>query len=162
MSKKGLLMDQGSGLSEQMDSIAGDRVWRTTVPIRFSHCDPAGIVYFARYFDILNGVVEDWFGEALGIDYHEMIGPRRIGLGFVSAGADFAKPGFMGDRLDFSVLVERIGRSSLTLKISASRSSEPVLQARLVMVTTSLETHTSIVLPEDLRTAVERYQETCQ
>ena len=57
---------------------------------------------------------------------------------------------------------ERIGRSSLTLGISASRSSEPVLQARLVMVTTSLETHTSIALPEDLRAAVERYQENCQ
>lgn len=155
-------MDEGSGLSETPSWTVSDRAWRTTVAIRFSHCDPAGIVYFARYFDIMNGVVEDWFGEALGIDYHEMIGPRRIGLGYVSAGADFAKPGFMGDRLDFAVLVERIGRTSLTLRIHASRSSEPVLQARLVIVTTSLETYTSIALPDDLRAALERYQEYCQ
>ena len=132
--------------------------------IRFSHCDPAGIVYFApRYFDLMNGVVEDWFGEALGIDrYHEMIGPRRTGLGYVSAGADFAKPGFMGDRLEFAVAVERIGRKSVALRVHAFRASEPMLQARLVIVTTSLVTHTSTVLPEDLRAALELYQENCQ
>jgi len=143
-------------------AVLSDRTWRTIVPIRFSHCDPAGIVYFARYFDLMNGVVEDWFGEALGIDYHEMIGPRRTGLGYVSAGADFAKPGFMGDRLEFAVAVERIGRKSVTLRVHAFRASEPMLQARLVIVTTSLVTHTSTVLPEDLRAALELYQENCQ
>jgi acyl-CoA thioesterase FadM len=155
-------MDARSKMNEKAASEVSERAWRTVVPIRFSHCDPAGIVYFARYFDLLNGVVEDWFGDALGIDYHEMIGPRRIGLGYVSAGADFAKPGFMGDRLDFAVLVERIGRTSVTLRIHALRSSEPVLQARLVIVTTSLVTHTPIALPDDLRAALERYQENCQ
>lgn len=138
------------------------RAWRTRVQVRFSHCDPAGIVYFARYFDMLNGVVEDWFGQALGIDYHDMIGRRRTGLGFVSAGAEFSKPGFMGDCLDCAVVVERIGRSSLTFHIHASRADEPILTARLVMVTTSLETHRSIPLPDDLRAALERYLESCQ
>jgi len=32
-----------------------------TVPIRFSHCDPAGIVYFPHYFDMFNGLIEDWY-----------------------------------------------------------------------------------------------------
>ena len=41
--------------------------WRITVPVRFSHCDPASIVYFPRYFDMINGVVEDWFAGALGL-----------------------------------------------------------------------------------------------
>jgi 4-hydroxybenzoyl-CoA thioesterase len=30
-----------------------------TVAIRFSHCDPAGIVYFPNYFDMFNGLIED-------------------------------------------------------------------------------------------------------
>lgn len=143
------------------DTTPGERAWRTSVPIRFSHCDPAGIVYFARYFDLLNGVVEDWFCQELQIDYHEMIGPRRIGLGYVSARADFARPGFMGDELECAVVVHRIGRSSLTLHIHVSRGSDPVLLAQLVIVTTSLETHQSIPLPDDLRAALERYQEKC-
>jgi 4-hydroxybenzoyl-CoA thioesterase len=204
---KGFVMDQETALRDRSAPDLPDGAWRTTVAIRFSHCDPAGIVYFARYFDLLNGVVEDWFGAALGIDYHEMIGPRRIGLGYVSAAADFSMPGFMGDRLECAVVVERIGRTSLALRIHALRAAanapenrslsfaaadrpfapgdappdgrtagsdpnadttsgsdalEPVLQARLVIVTTSLATHTAIPLPDDLRDALERYQENCQ
>lgn len=147
---------------EFQDMAPSERAWRTTVSIRFSHCDPAGIVYFARYFDLLNGVVEDWFCQELKIDYHEMIGPRRIGLGYVSAKADFAKPSFMGDQLECAIVVHRIGRSSVTLHIQASRGSDPVLLAQLVIVTTSLETHRSIPLPDDLRAALESYQEKCQ
>jgi len=29
-----------------------------SVPIRFSHCDSAGIVYFPHYFNMFNGLVE--------------------------------------------------------------------------------------------------------
>ena len=144
------------------DTGLSENAWRTTVPIRFSHCDPAGIVYFARYFDLLNGVVEDWFCQELQIDYHDMIGRRRVGLGYVSANADFARPSSMGDQLDFAVAIHRIGRSSLTLQVHAYRGSEPVLLARLVIVTTSLEIHQSIPLPDDLRAALEHYQEKCQ
>ncbi len=144
------------------DTAPSERAWRTTIPIRFSHCDPAGIVYFARYFDLLNGVVEDWFCQELQIDYHEMIGRRRVGLGYVSANAEFARPSFMGDQLEFAVVIHRIGRSSLTIHIHAFRGSEPVLVARLVIVTTSLEIHRSIPLPDDLHAALDRYQEKCQ
>ena len=44
-----------------------------SVPIRFSHCDPAGIVYFPHYFDMFNGLIEDWYGQELGYDYAELI-----------------------------------------------------------------------------------------
>jgi acyl-CoA thioesterase FadM len=150
-----------TGAAEAAGAVS-PQAWRTVVPIRFSHCDPAGIVYFARYFDMFNGVVEDWFGERLKIDYHTMIGTRRIGLGYVSVSADFMKPSRMGDRLECAVLVTRIGNASLGLAIHGFRDQAPAVIGRLVMVTTSLETHTSIPLPDDLRAAVEQYQETCK
>jgi len=34
--------------------------------IRFSHCDPAGIVYFPRFFDLAHSTMEDWFADGLG------------------------------------------------------------------------------------------------
>ena len=37
--------------------------------IRFSHCDPAWIVYFVNFFDMVNAVVEDWFAEEVGFDF---------------------------------------------------------------------------------------------
>lgn len=133
--------------------------WSTTVGIRFSHCDPANIVYFASHFDILNGVMEDWFTEALGIDYHHAVAVRRIGLGYAHASCDFALPAKMGDRLVYSVLCERIGNKSITVRVIATRGAAKVLVASLVIVTTNLDSGVSIVVPDDIRAALTRYQE---
>ena len=48
--------------------------------IRFSDCDPAGIVFYPQYFVMFNGLVEDWFTEGLNISYQQMIMTRQIGL----------------------------------------------------------------------------------
>jgi 4-hydroxybenzoyl-CoA thioesterase len=136
--------------------------WRTTILVRFAHCDPAGIVYYARFFDMMNGVIEDWFAQNLGLDYHAFIGPRRVGLGYAKADADFFATATMGDRLTFAVLVDRIGGASVALDLHAHRGADPILSARLVIVTTSLVEHRSIPLPDDFREALETYRESCR
>jgi 4-hydroxybenzoyl-CoA thioesterase len=134
-------------------------LWTTTVKIRFAHCDPAGIVYFAAHFDILNAIVEDWFSEGLGLDYHDIVGRRRVGLGYVHTSADFHLPARMGDRLTYAVAVERVGAKSLPLRITAHRHGDEVLAASLVIVTTDLDAMTSIPIPDDIRAAVTSYRE---
>ena len=47
--------------------------------IRFSDCDPAGIVFYPQYFVMFNGLVEDWFNEGLGVGYRKVVIERRIG-----------------------------------------------------------------------------------
>ncbi len=131
------------------------------VRVRFSQCDPAGIVYFPRWFDLLNGVVEDWFGQALGLDYRGFHQKRGIGLGYARAEADFLRPGFWDDRLDVFVRVVRVGGAALDLGLTGFRGDEPVLAARLVIVTTDLSQRCAIPLPEDLRAAAERYRDAC-
>src|SRR3954471_16634332 len=64
-----------------------DGVWRTRILVRFGSCDPAGIVYTPEYLNLFNGAVEDWYGEALGISYHELVGKRRTGLGYAHVSA---------------------------------------------------------------------------
>lgn len=136
--------------------------WRGEVRVRFSHCDPAGIVYFARYFDMMNGAVEDWFAESLGLSYADFIGPRRVGLGYGHVEADFARVASMGDRLTVAILVERIGTASLALAVHAYRGQDPILTMRPVIVTTSLVEHRAIPIPDDLRAALARYAEACR
>ena len=144
-----------------MDAPAGtaSKLWTRDVLIRFSHCDPAGIVYFARAFDILNEIVEDWFTECLELDYHDIVGRRRIGLGYAHAKCDFVRPATMGDVLAYAVGVERVGGKSLTLTITARRDGEEILKASLVIVTTDLTRHVSMPIPDDIRKAVTAYQE---
>ena len=142
--------------------MASDRVFAVDRLVRFSHCDPGGLVYFPRYFDLMNALVEDWFYQRLGLDYANRLMADGQGLPTVRAECDFVRPSLMGETLTWSLTVEKIGTSSITVDIRASRDDEDRLRATLVLVATSLETHRPIPIPDDLRQAVETYQVECR
>ena len=129
-----------------------------TVPIRFSHCDPAGIVYFPHYFDMFNGLIEDWYTEQLGVNYAKLILDARHGFPFVHIETDFKLPSRMGEQLDLTLLLERVGRSSLSVIIVGHLAGVERLRARLTTAMTSLETQRSVELPNTLRDRFEEYQ----
>jgi len=126
--------------------------------LRFGDCDPAGIAYFPRYFDLLNGVVEDWWGS-MGVPWKVLFGQRRIGLPTVRFEVDFRAPAFLGDELRFSLAVKRIGNKSVELNHSVRRGDTTLWQCAQTLVATSLDTHTSIAWPDDLRAALVSFQE---
>ena len=136
-------------------------VWRTRIPVRFGSCDPAGIVYTPEYLNLFNGVIEDWYGEALGLPYRELVVQRRTGLGYAHVSADFATPSSMGDVLDVAVVVRKLGRASVTLTVHAFKDGVECVRATFVTVTTSLLDHKSIALPDDVRLALKNYQASC-
>ena len=123
--------------------------------VRFSHCDPAGIVFFPQYFIMLNGVVEDWFTQALGINYATLIAERRVGLPTVSLQCDFVAPSRMGEHITFGLSVARIGKRSLNLDVACpGPDGSARLRMRQVLVITSLATHQSMDIPPDVRSAL--------
>ncbi|MFY9509382.1 MAG: thioesterase family protein [Rubrivivax sp.] len=123
--------------------------------VRFSDCDPAGIVFFPQYFVMLNGFVEQWFDEGLGIAYAGLVGQRRTGLPTVRLEVDFTAISHHGDRLTLRLAVEKLGRSSLVLSHEFLGAGDQLrLRARQVIVCTSLDTHKAEALPQDVRTAI--------
>ncbi len=131
-------------------------VFRRERLIRFSDCDPAGIVFYPQYFVMFNGLVEDWVSEGLGIGYHDLIARRRIGLPTVRVEAEFGGISRMGDRVTLALQVERLGGKSLSLGLRCDgEDGKPRMAMRQVLVTTSLETHRAIAIPDDLRAAIE-------
>jgi len=124
--------------------------------VRFGHCDPAGIVFYPRYFEMLNALVEDWFTEGLGVDYAQLLGPRRIGMPSVRLLADFKRVSRMGDRLCQRIRITRLGRTSLALAIAFEGPDGLRVAFEQVLVCTSLETHRPTPFPDDLRAALER------
>ena len=124
--------------------------------IRFSDCDPAGIVFYPQYFVMFNGLVEDWV-DAMGIGYRRLIAEQRIGLPTVRIEADFRAVSRFGDSVTLALEVERLGTRSLTLALQCVGAGEELrMQMRQVLVTTSLETHRAIDVPAALRTAILR------
>ena len=95
-----------------------------TYLIRFAHCDPAGIVFFPRYFDLFNDHVEDWFGEALGCGFPALHGTRRMGVPTVHLDCNFANPSRHGDRVEFALQVTRVGQASIHLRREARVGSD--------------------------------------
>jgi 4-hydroxybenzoyl-CoA thioesterase len=127
--------------------------------VRFSHCDPAGIVFFPQYLVMLNELVEDWFDRGLRIPYAQVIGERRLGLPTVRLECDFTAPSRMGESLVQRLAVRHVGRSSLVLALEMEGGGVPRLAARQVLVCTSLATQRPQPLPDDVRGAVARYLE---
>ncbi len=129
------------------------------VPIRFSHCDAAGIVYFPHYFDMFNGLIEDWYKEELGHDYATLVMADRYGFPFVHIECDFKIPSRMGEVIALTLLVERIGRSSLGIAIVCHRDGLERLRARMVTAMMSLATGKPEPMPPALRDAIEAYRQ---
>jgi 4-hydroxybenzoyl-CoA thioesterase len=125
--------------------------------IRFAQCDPAGIVFFPQYLVMLNTLHERWFNEGLGVPYHKYIGVRRLGLPTVRLECDFTAVSRHGDRLRQRLAVAKLGRASLELAVEFDSANELRARFRQVLVCTSLATHRSHPLPDDLRTAMQRY-----
>lgn len=122
--------------------------------IRFSDCDPAGIVFYPQYLVMFNGLVEDWFTEGLGVSYADLLGPRRIGLPIVRLECDFRAIGRMGDAVQLGLAVERAGTRSITLNLTCRAGAELRVSSRQVLVFTSLESHSAIEMPADVRAAL--------
>ena len=132
-------------------------LWSAKTVFRHGQCDPAGIVYTPKFFDVFNQTIEKWFCEDLGLDYYELLGDRQIGLGYASASAEFFIPCMMGDEIEIFIRVTKIGNKSYALALHAMKGEEEALRGHFVTVTTSLQTHRSIPIPDDIRHALEAY-----
>ncbi|NOY25343.1 MAG: acyl-CoA thioesterase [Oligoflexia bacterium] len=94
-----------------------NQTFHHVLTVRFGECDPAGVVYYPRYFDWFHRTMEAWFGEGLGQPYHQVL--RELGFPSVHAEADYKAPCHMGERIRVDLIVTRLGHASVTLGLSA-------------------------------------------
>ena len=92
------------------------QTFTTTRRVRFADCDAAGIVFYPRYFEMLNGVVEDWFAGPLGVSFRELHMERGVSVPTAAAEARFIAPSRLEDDLTFSLTVTRLGGASCGLR----------------------------------------------
>jgi 4-hydroxybenzoyl-CoA thioesterase len=139
------------------------RTHQTTLEIGFRHCDPAGIVFYPRYVEMLNDVVEHWFKHALGCDFATLHGSRGIAIPIVKLAVDFKAPAMLGDTLSADLVVDRLGRSSLLLCITlrddkTAGAGGIKLAGYLTLVFVRMDGKRPIEIPDDLRVAAACYQ----
>jgi 4-hydroxybenzoyl-CoA thioesterase len=103
------------------------------IRVEFNHCDPAGIVFYPRYFEMMNSVCENFFREAVGVPFEAMMAAGQ-GVPTARAETDFRAPSRLGDLLDWSLVVERLGGSSVAFRVTAACEGEHRLTAQLTLV----------------------------
>lgn len=104
------------------------------IPVEFNHCDPAGIVFYPRYFEMVNSVVENFFADVIELPFSEIHKQTGSGIPAVNLVADFLAPTRLGDKLTFTLRVARIGGASLEFEIVGACADEKRLSVRLTVV----------------------------
>ncbi len=127
-----------------------------TVAVEFNHCDPAGIVFYPRYFEMVNSVVENFFGEVIGYPFARMMAEGH-GVPTVRIETEFRAPSRLGDRLDFTLALERAGQTSVTFVVNAGAGGVERMTARLTLVW--VENGQSAAWPAEIRRGFNRFLE---
>lgn len=126
-------------------------IFKTKITVRFAHVDAAGIVFYPRYFEMLNGAVEDWF-VAMGLDFRAMHLHWRMGVPTVRLDCEFLAPSELGDELTVQITPTRVGTSSCTIEYLVTGGDEVRLRAKAVLVCMNLDEKRSMPWP----TAIEQ------
>lgn len=127
----------------------------TTQKIRYSDCDPQGIVFNGNYPRYWDDALTDWFDElaADGADLEVM------GVDVVAARLemDFRRPARPGDMLETSISVEQFGNTSMTVGFTTTKMSDDavVVEGREVLVFVDAASLTPVAVPESVRVALE-------
>ena len=79
--------------------------------IRFKHVDYAGIVFYPRFLEMLNDLVEDWFEEALYRPFSKI--HETNGIPTVDLKVQFKQPARLGEMLTKKLWVIKLGGASV-------------------------------------------------
>lgn len=126
--------------------------------IRFHHCDPAGIVFYPQYFVLFNELVEDWFNQGLQQNYADLVYKQRLGTPMVKLETEFLSPSQIGETLRLSLIVRRIGRSSLDLAVDGTSGGTRRVRALLTVVLANVDLRRSVAFPAPLLERIKAFQ----
>ncbi|WP_281973165.1 acyl-CoA thioesterase [Ruegeria faecimaris] len=124
--------------------------------VLFKHCDPAGIVFFPRYFEMINDCVETYFDQVLCNPFEEIHPVGAVPTAQIQT--RFSAPSRHGDHLIFRMKITKIGRSSAEYSVVASCAQEE----RLTSVATLVHVDSKggpTAWPADIRKKLEAFRD---
>lgn len=128
--------------------------------VRFGEIDQAGIVYYPRFFNFYHLAMEEFFEEAVGTPYPEIIKGWKVGFPTVHVEADFTVPLQFGDVTVISLSIVKLGRSSVRMRYRVRRHDGVLCaEAQLTTVCVDMTTFRARPIPEELRAIFMRYHE---
>jgi 4-hydroxybenzoyl-CoA thioesterase len=100
---------------------ANSRIMR----IEWQHCDPAGIVFYPRYFTMFDSSTTYMFEKALSMTKHQFLRHHDfVGYPMVDTRARFHIPGVFGDDVEIQTAITEVKRSSFSIEHKILKNGE--------------------------------------
>jgi 4-hydroxybenzoyl-CoA thioesterase len=100
-----------------------------TIRVQWGDCDPAGIVFYPRYFEWFDAGTILLFEKATGLTKIKMLEKYNgAGLALIEAGAKFVIPSQYGDDIEITTSVKEFGRSSFSMQHRVTKAGTPALE----------------------------------
>jgi acyl-CoA thioester hydrolase len=131
-----------------------DYAYRHRLSVRFRDCDSMGHVNHAVYFTYLEQCRLTFWREVTGTPSPH----TRVII--AHAECDYVAPAHFGDELEVGLTVEKIGRSSFTLRyaISEMKSGRAIANGQTVLVSYDYAASAVVPLPDATRALLEGLQ----
>lgn len=105
--------------------------------IRFRHTDFAGIVFYPRFLEMLNDLVEDWFDEALDRPFSKI--HETNGIPTVDLKVQFKNAARIGEILTKKLWVKELKNSSVICGFHFfNQENKTVLEGEVTLVNVSI------------------------
>lgn len=115
--------------------------------VRFGEIDQARVVYYPRFFHYFHQAFEEWFAQALGVSYPDLVLKENVGFPSVRVETEFLKPLRYGDRIRVDLELKEIGRTSITVGYTLVRLRDGVVSARATVKNVAINNDTFQPVP---------------
>ena len=126
--------------------------FRHRIRVRYSECDPQGVVFNANYFAYFDIALTELWREVAG-GYAEMM-EDGLDMQVVEASARYKAPARFDDELDIDIEVTRLGTTSMVTDLAIRRGDTLLVEGRLAHVFVDAKTLAKTPIPDRLRTAL--------
>ncbi len=131
------------------------RAFTHTLRVRYGECDPQGVVFNANYFAYFDVALTELWREALG-PYTEMMA-GGVDMVVAEARARYLAPARFDDELAVSVLVTRLGTTSMVTQLSVTRGETAVVEGEMRHVFIDAAEGAKREIPAHIRRGLEPY-----
>jgi 4-hydroxybenzoyl-CoA thioesterase len=100
-----------------------------TVKIEWGDCDPAGIVFYPRYFAMFDASTTALFERALGMTKYQFLKRyQAVGYPMLETAARFLTPTRFGDSVVIETSLSKLGRSSFDVTHRLTKDGEVAVE----------------------------------
>ncbi|MCK6455366.1 MAG: acyl-CoA thioesterase [Phycisphaerae bacterium] len=133
--------------------------YRHRFRVRLDDVDYVHVLYFPRQVHFFMTALEDFFREALGIPWNEMIDGDGLAIPTANINVTYRAPLRFGDEAEIALSVIRIGERSVVIRYEVTnlRSGSQTCHAEQSLVFISTATWRPVPVPEKYRRALQPF-----